>query len=99
VHPLSQLLLHLYELSAYAVTSALPLEQEVALAGLTADERETQEVEGFRLADPALRARVGRETAKLDQAGLFRMQRQRELRHPRTHRIAKAPGVSFVFVH
>ena len=45
---------------------------------LAADEREAQESEGLRLAEPTLIACDRSEAAKLDQAGLFRMQRQRE---------------------
>jgi hypothetical protein len=46
---------------------------KLALAGFAADEREAQKGEGFRFPDPALVARDGRKTAKLNQPGLVRM--------------------------
>ena len=61
-----------------------------------ADEREAQEVEGLRFAEPALCAPDRRKAAELDQAGLLRMQRQRKLLQPRAHRVPEAPGVGFV---
>src|SRR5262245_25690287 len=57
---------------------------------------EAQELEGFRFSEPALRSSGHRMAAKLDQAGLFRMQRQRELLQPFTHRVPEAPGVTFM---
>ena len=74
----------------------LPLELELALARAPADEDEAQELEGFRFSEPALRASVRRVAAKLDQAGLVRMQRQRELLQPLAHRVPEAPGVGLV---
>ena len=56
----------------------------------------TQEVEGLRLANPAPHASGRREAAELDQAGLVRMQRQRELLQPRAHRVPEAPGIGLV---
>src|ERR1700730_3842436 len=50
---LSQFLLDFLELRPHAVASGLPMEQEVALERLATDEGEPQEVEGFRLAEPA----------------------------------------------
>ena len=96
VHAPSQLVLDLPELRLHAVAAALPMDLEVAPAGLAADEGEAQEVEGLRLAKPAPRALGRREAAELDQAGLVRMQRQRELLQPLTHRIPEAPGVGLV---
>src|SRR5262249_2231392 len=73
-----------------------PPKLELALARPPADENEAQDLEGFRLAEPALRSSSRRKAAKLDQAGLFRMQRQRELLQPFTHRVPEAPGVTFM---
>ena len=47
---------------------------EFARAGLAADEGEAQEVEGFRLAEPAPPAAFRRKTSELDQPGLLGMQ-------------------------
>src|SRR5580704_2104106 len=96
MHSPSQLLRDLSKLRAHAVPPGLPLELEMPLAGFAADEREAQEVEGLRFSKPALSARDRCETAKLDQAGLHRMQRQSERCQARAHRVPEAPGVSFV---
>src|SRR5215469_12895508 len=82
MHPPSQLCLKFLELGAHAVWPGLPLELEMALPGLAADEREAQKTEGFRFAEPALPTCDRGKAAKLDQAGLLRMQRQRELPQP-----------------
>ena len=52
----SHFFLHCREPHLQAVASGLPPEQEAAPPRLAADEREAQEVEGFRLTQPALRA-------------------------------------------
>src|SRR5207342_1181873 len=93
MHSPSQLVLNSSERRAHAVPPAFPLELEMALVGLAADEREAQEVEGLRLAEPTLIARDRSEAAKLDQTGLFRMQRQRERCQTRAHRLPEAPGI------
>jgi hypothetical protein len=51
-------------------------------------------VSGF--AEPALSAPFCREAAELDQAGLVRVERQRELLEPPAHIAPEAPGVSLV---
>jgi hypothetical protein len=61
---------------AHAVAPALPVDQELAVTGLAADEGEAQEVEGLRFAEPTLLAIGRRMAAELDQAGLVRMERQ-----------------------
>ncbi len=96
VHPPSQFLLHFLEFCPHAIASALPFDQELAGARLAADEGEAQEVEGLRLAEPALRAFGRRMAAELDQTGLVRMQRQRELLEPCAHRIEEPTGVGLV---
>jgi hypothetical protein len=73
VSPLSQFLLDFLEFRPHAVASGLPVEQEVALEGLAADEGESQEVEGFRFTEPAPFASDRRMAAELDQAGLVRV--------------------------
>src|SRR3954453_22036485 len=92
----SQLVLDLPQLRPHAVPSGLPAQQELTLAGLAADEGEAEKGEGLRLAETAPGALDRREAAELDQAGLVRMQRQRELLQPRAHRVPEAPGVGLV---
>jgi hypothetical protein len=48
------------------------------------------------LPEPALLAVLRRKAAELDQAGLVRVLRQRELPQPFAHRIPKAPGLALV---
>ena len=86
MHSPSQLFLDFLEFRPHAVAPALPVDQEFAGAAFAADEGEAQEAEGLRLAEPALRALGHRKAAELDQAGLVRMERQREL--PNRMRIA-----------
>src|SRR5205814_6795672 len=96
VHSLSHFPLDLLELRRHAVASGLPFDDEFSPAGLTADEGETQEIEGLRFAEPTLRAPGRRMAAKLNQAGIFRMQRQLELLPPTAHCVPAASGVGFV---
>ena len=79
VHALAQLLLDLGEFCPHAIASALSMYEELAPSRLTADKGKTQELEGLRLTKPRPCASVHRMAAKLDQAGLVRMQRKREL--------------------
>src|SRR5258706_2184243 len=79
VHSPSQLLLDLRELYPHAISPGFPFELELARARAPADENEAQEFEGLRFSEPAPRASVRRMAAKLVQAGLVRMERQREL--------------------
>src|SRR5215470_7478126 len=79
MHSPPQLLLYLPELYPHAIASGLPFKLELTLARPPADEDKAQEPEGFRFSEPTLRAPSRRKAAKLDQAGLVRMQRQREL--------------------
>jgi hypothetical protein len=73
MHSLPQFAFYLLELGRHAIASGLPLEEEVPSARFTAEEREAQEVEGFRFAEPALLSSGRRMAAELDQASLFRM--------------------------
>jgi hypothetical protein len=77
--PLSQFLQDFLEFRPHAVASGLPVEQEVALERLAADEGEPQEVEGFRFAEPSPRATFRRKASELDQSGLLGMQLQAKL--------------------
>src|SRR5215475_12139820 len=54
------------------------------------------EVEGLRFSEPASGSSFRREAAELDQAGLVRIERQRELLEPLAHIVPEAPGVRLV---
>ncbi len=96
VHPPPQLLLDLPELGPHTVPPGFPLEQKRAPAATAADEGEPQKIEGFRFTEPSPLAPGRRTAAKLDQAGLVRMERQCKLLEPRTHRIEKAMGIALM---
>ena len=96
MHSPSQLLLDLRELRPHAITPGSPFEEELAPSRSTANVDEPQELEGLRFSEPAPSAFVRRMATKLDQAGLLRIERQRELLHPLAHRIVEAPGVRLV---
>jgi hypothetical protein len=66
---------------------------EGAPSRFSADEGEAQESEGLRSADAALLAFGGRTAAELNQAGLARMERQRECPEPLTQCIEESTGV------
>ena len=88
------LLLHVLKFRSQAVAPGLPLEQEFALARLSADEREPEELERLRFTDPTLLAVRRRKAAELDQAGLLRMERQCKRLKPRPHRIKEATSIA-----
>ena len=96
VHPLTQFPTDFLELRPHAVTPGLPMNEEVALAGFSADEGESEEIEGFRFVEPAPPAVFRRETPELYQPGLLRVERQSEFPHPLTQQIQEAPGVGLV---
>ena len=85
VHAPSQLLFDHSQPRPHPVPARLPLELEGAPAGPAADVSETKKVERLRLAQPTVLSIFGREATKLDQPGLFRMQRKRELLQPLPH--------------
>src|SRR5215470_19787880 len=93
MHSPPQLLLYLPELYPHAIAPGFPFKLELALARPATDEHEAQELEGFRFSEPALRSSDRRMAPKLDQAGLIRVQRQRELLQPFARRFPEAPGV------
>jgi hypothetical protein len=96
MHPPSQFFLDLRELCPHAITPGSPFEEELAPSRLSADVGEPQELEGLRFSEPAPSASVRSVASKLDQAGLLRIERQRELLQPLAHRIPEAPGVRLV---
>src|SRR5918995_4780179 len=92
----SQLLLDLLEFGHPPVPAGFPMDQEVSPSRGAADEGETQESEGFRLAEAAPLAVARRIAAELDQPGLLRVERQRELLKPVAHHVEEPTGVSLV---
>ena len=95
VPPPSHLLLDLPELGAHAVAPGLPFDQEAARRLLPQMKVKPRKWK-VRFAEPAPGAPCRRMAAELEQAGLVRMERQRELLQPRTHRVPEALGVRLV---
>src|SRR5262249_21911854 len=93
VHALTQFLLYLRELRTHAIAPTLAMNEELTVARLPANEDKAQELEGLRLAKSRPCASVRRMAAKLDQAGLVRVQRKRELLKPRAQCVPEASGV------
>src|SRR5262249_32638968 len=93
VPPLSQFGLHSSERCAHAVPPSLPLNMEVARRRLTANEREAQEGERLRFTESPPLSIFGRKASELDQSGLLRVERQRELLQPLVHVFQKSLGV------
>ena len=62
------------------------------LAGFVTDDTKPRNLKVSGLPSRASRGSAPR-SAELDQAGLLRMQRQRELPQPFAHRVPEAPGV------
>ena len=60
------------------------------------DEGKAEKVEGLRFSEPTMSASVRRKAAELDQAGLVRIKRQRELLEPLAQIAPEAPGVRLV---
>ena len=89
-----QFLLNCLEFRAHAVASGFPLEEEPAPARFSADQREAKKGESLRSSQASPSAIDRRVAAELDQAGLFRMQRQRELPQPFAHFFPEATSVS-----
>src|SRR5271165_3615128 len=79
-----------------AVPTRLPPDLEVAPSRFRTNENKAEELEGLRFTQPELLAVPRRKAAELDQAGLFRMQRQREPPQPFTHLVPEAPGVGLM---
>src|ERR1019366_357548 len=73
-----------------------PSYPKVAASGFIANEHKAQELEGFRFGAPAPLAVLRRKATELNQAGLLRMKRQRELPQPIAHRIPEASGVALM---
>src|SRR5664279_1109880 len=84
------------ELRPHAVAPSLPFELEGSPAGFPADEREPQELKGLRFIETLSLALGRRMATKLNQPGLVRMERQRELLKSCSHRIEEATCVVLV---
>src|ERR1700730_11670068 len=93
VHSMSQCLLDFPERRAHAVAARLPPDPEVTPLGFIENEHEAQELEGFRFGTSAPLAVLRRKATELNQAGLLRMKRQRELPQPVAHRVPEAASV------
>src|ERR1700732_2734233 len=74
VHAPPHLLFDHLELRSHAIRPGFPFDLEFTRAGLTADEGEAQEVEGFRLAEPTPLTALCRKASELDEPGLLGMQ-------------------------
>src|SRR5215469_15414705 len=96
VHPPTQLLFDFLQLGPHAVTARVPLKLKLAAPRDAADEGKPEESEGLRFAKPASLAVARRIAPELNQTGLLRMKRQRELLESRTHRLLKGPGIGIV---
>ena len=79
MHSSSHLFLNVPEFCLHSIAARFAHQQELAAAGLAADESEAQEVEGLRFTKPAPGTFRRRTATKRDQAGFLRMKRQRKL--------------------
>ena len=96
MHPPSQFLLDPPERCPHAIAPCCPFDKELPTAVAFTDEGKAKKVEGLRLSEPAMSASFRRKAAELDQAGLVRVERQRELLEPLAHFVPEAPGISLV---
>src|SRR5712671_7634029 len=96
VHAPSQFLLDPPERCPHAIAPCCSFDKELPTAVAFTDEGKAEKVEGLRFSEPAMSASFRRKAAKLDQAGLVRVERQRELLEPLAHIVPEAPGVSLV---
>src|SRR5438067_8892704 len=90
---LSHLLLNFLELRPHAVASGFPFHLELSAAACSADEGETQKIEGLRFSEPPMSAALHCEAAELDQTGFLRMECQRELPQSVAHRFLEAADI------
>src|SRR5215470_10587595 len=79
VHQPSYRLLDLPELFPQPLPNGVPQDQVASASARSADVREAEEGEGFRLAEPVCLAVALRKAPEFDDPGLLRMQLQSEL--------------------
>src|SRR5262252_1629489 len=96
VHAPSQFLLDPPERCPHAIAPCCSFDKELPTAVAFTDEGKAKKVEGLRFSEPAVSASFRRKAAELDQAGLVRIERQRELLEPLAHIVPEAPGVRLV---
>src|SRR5215475_4929827 len=96
VHAPSQFLLDPPERCPHAIAPCCSFDEELTTTVAFTDEGKAKKVEGLRFSEPAMGASFRRKAAKLDQAGLVRIERQRELLEPLAHIVPEAPGVRLV---
>src|SRR6516225_4339995 len=78
VHAPPQFLLDLPERCPHAIAPCCSFDKELPTAVAFADEGKPKKVEGLRFSEPAPSSSFCRKAAELDQAGLVRIERQRE---------------------
>src|SRR5262249_2576262 len=93
VHAPSQLLLDPPERCPHAIAPCCSFDKVLPTAVAFTDEGKAKKVEGLRFSEPASGSSFRREAAELDQAGLVRVERKRELLEPLAHIVPEAPGV------
>ena len=86
VHAPSQFLLDPPERCPHAIAPCCSFDKELTTTVAFTDEGKAKKVEGLRFSEPAMSASFRRKAAELDQAGLVRIERQRE-RHGEAERI------------
>src|SRR6516165_6970397 len=96
VHAPSQFLLDPPERCPHAIAPCCSFDKVLPTAVAFTDEGKAKKVEGLRFSEPASGSSFRREAAELDQAGLVRIERKRELLEPLAHIVPEAPGVRLV---
>ena len=96
VHAPPQFLLDLPERCPHAIAPCCSFDKELPTAVAFADEGKPKKVEGLRFSEPAPSSSFCRKAAELDQAGLVRIERQREPLEPLAHIVPEAPGICLV---
>src|SRR6516162_9082217 len=90
VHAPSQFLLDPPERRPHAIAPCCSFDKELPTTVAFTDEGKAKKVEGLRFSEPAMSASFRREAAELDQAGLVRIERKRELLEPPAHIVPEA---------
>ena len=96
MHAPPQFLLDPPERCPHAIAPCCSFDKELPTAVAFTDEGKARKVEGLRSSEPAMSSSFRRKAAELDQAGLVRIERQRELLEPLAHIVPETPGVRLV---